>query len=237
MARTSLALPVRHRYQRLLLSLFLAGLVGLSGGSALLEASARQAQKNFARQTRLLDSGFTGADVRDLPPRPHRATAGQRLVDSLFAARAAATLPAGSPTRARLLARASADAASAASTRPHWGEAQIAIAYAASLSGTGATSTPAERKALIRSYDDAPYLAVSGLWRLSRGLAAWPLLPPRTQARLTREILWYICKDPAVRPRLFAEVRASPAYMPVFLAYGRSRDCSVPPRDSRPKPP
>lgn len=194
----------------------------------------RQAQQDFDRQTRLLDSGFTGTDIRDLAPTPGYATPRHRLVDALFIARAAATQPPGSPLRRALLTRARADARTAAAARPHWGEARTTLAYVESLSSPAAPG-PDERAALIRSYDDAPYLALSGLWRLSRSLTIWSALPERTQRGVTNEALWYICAKPVIRRHLFAEIRASAAYMPIFLAYGRSQGCSL--KQAVPPPP
>lgn len=220
------ALPRRNIALRRLLSAALLGLAGLSGWSAWREVLTRQAQQDFDRQTRLLDSGFTGTDIRDLDPTPRYATPRHRLIDALFVARAAATQPPGSPLRRDLLARARTDARTAAAARPHWGEAWTAVAYVESLSAPHVPG-PDERAALIRSYDDAPYLALSGPWRLSRSLTIWSALPERTQTAVINEALWYICTKPDIRRRLFAEIRASAAYMPIFLAYGRTQGCSL----------
>lgn len=208
-------------------SVALLGLIALAAWSAWQEIRTLQAEERYERQSRLIDSGFDGADIRDVPPAPQQATARQLLIDSLLIARAADTMPAG-PERVRLTARARAEAYAATLARPHWADGQIAVAYAESLDAP--LSGSAEREALIRSYDDAPYLPSAGVWRLTRGLADWARLPARTQRHIADETVWYICTKPSdFRHRLFDSARESDGYRTVFLTYGRSRGCRMDP--------
>lgn len=185
------------------------------------ENLVRISQDRYERQTRLLDQGTSGlASLQVTPSPPALAPARYLLTDSLYLARLAAAMENGTG-RQSLLRRAGDEADRAAVARSHWGEAQLARAYIESLSHPDLEAT--ELYALVRSYIDAPYIHDAGLWRLTRSLPYWDRFPRSTRHSIQRESIWFLCKSSGtVRRQLFELIRQSPAYRPIFIAYGKA---------------
>lgn len=179
------------------------------------EYHTRQSEKRFQDQTTLLHSPEDARAVAIATPGVP--TARLLATDALFLARQAAYLPPGRRREAMLM-RAQRLSLAARQERPHWGEGWVIAAFVASLRSP--TDHEQERRALIRSYADAPFLEQSGYWRVERTIAHWDAMPPSTRNRMIDEAAWLLLRGEVEnRTRLFGIVRASPAYRPAFMRW------------------
>ncbi|KTT99340.1 hypothetical protein NS355_06985 [Sphingomonas yabuuchiae] len=141
----------------------------------------------------------------------------QQILDALWTARQAAALK-PSAHRAALVASAVGEALEARPARPEWGEADLVLAYAASL-GDSAADQRLARQALVASYGSAPLLHDAGLWRIGYGVKVWPMLGRSTQDAIMNEGVWMLGVDQSRWARVFDTFRASPAYVPFMLRW------------------
>ena len=141
----------------------------------------------------------------------------QQLLDALWAARKAAA-PKPGADRVMLGDDAVRMAMQARSARPEWGEAEVVVAYAASL-GRGPSDRQVARQALTASYATAPFLHDAGQWRIAYGVGIWPTLGRPTQDAILREAVWMLGVDQSRWSRVFATFRGTPAYVPFMLRW------------------
>ena len=198
-------------------------LIGLSLCAALLalwtvyrEYQTRMVELRLEDQTTLLASGSAGPPSIPPPP-PAAPTTRLLLADALYVAREAAREPDGQLREAQLM-RAHDELGAAMQIRPHWAEGWVTAAYIASLHRP--PDPDLERRALLRSYTDAPYLEKAGYWRIEASLQQWDQLPPAMRRKLVNEAAWLLRHGPVENRRaLFDLARNSPAYRPIFLRW------------------
>lgn len=152
---------------------------------------------------------------RSLPRLPLTGSPDQLVIDGLRVAQIAAMMPVGE-TRDRLLEAATHAAQRAAQIRPGWGTAELVLAYAASAA-RGPDNALRARRALARSYVDAPFSREGGMWRIRYGAMIWRDIGPATRAALLREGVWLLGVEPQSWDQVFDTFRQSPAYMPFML--------------------
>lgn len=181
------------------------------------ESVAADLDTRLDRQSGMMSRGE--AETHGLPPPlPFAAPARAYLSDALYCSRAAAAAAARGVERKKLLARAAADARTATTIRPHWGEAWVVRAFVDMLDA--GRFTPTSRAALSRSYGDAPLLQNAGVWRVKMGLAYWDQFTPLVQQRIVEETVWLLqVTPPETRDFLFDTARDSPAYRSIFLRW------------------
>ncbi|HEX7857271.1 MAG TPA: hypothetical protein VF503_26615 [Sphingobium sp.] len=149
------------------------------------------------------------------PPLPAAAPPRTLVAEALYRARVAAVTPDASRRRAQLTV-ARAAITQAIDSRPHWGEAWVVKAYIESIASPRLDE--AEKNALARSYLDAPFMHVTGLWRAQRAISNWDAFSPFAQNRIANEMVWLIrFTGGQTRAGLLETVRNSPAYFTVFM--------------------
>ena len=212
------ATPDQHRARVIALALVGCLATGALGAAIVItrERTVSGAERRLEEQSRAIDSGEMPAAV-SLPIEGAGYPARARIADALLLARRAAPL-APSPVRRSLLARAAQDIAAVTNARPDWGEAWAVCAYVAAL--RGGAGSPQARRALVRSYDDAPFLRHSAAWRTRLGFALWPVLGESTRERLVNEAVWLARIDLSMREQIFVSARESPGY-DAFLSQWR----------------
>jgi hypothetical protein len=142
------------------------------------------------------------------------------VADALCIARAAAPLSAG-PRRNALLSSAAARLREAERARPIWPEALTVSAYVGSLAGDEASLAEA-RRSLTLSYAGAPYLPDAADWRIGFGLSQWADLGVSARDAVVAEAMWRMTIAPDSGPKLWSQMRASPAYVPFMLRWRAS---------------
>lgn len=210
------------------LSLLLLAAMAFSGVAILREREVADAVSALKARSHL-----QGADIppppfipADSPPRARLALANAMMLGVRPAAR-----PAEDDRRMLLLAER--EALRAAQARAHWPQAWAVVAAARQrLHGPEAEETLA---ALERSYADGAYLREGSLWRVTAALELWDRLSPAARKRMIDEAVWITRTNRAMRDRIFAQMRPTPAYGPLLLRWRefRLRDADYYPHGAR----
>lgn len=150
----------------------------------------------------------------DFLPLPAFAPPRALVAEALYRARVASTMS-DTVQRRIQLTEARTATIGAADSRPHWGEAWVVRAYVESLASPRFGER--EKKALIRSYLDAPFLYPGGFWRTRQGILNWNAFPGFARDRIADEMVWLIrLSGGQKRSDLLEFVRNSSAYRAVF---------------------
>lgn len=123
--------------------------------------------------------------------------------------------------RPRLLDQAEQRLRRAASARPDWGEALIAVAVV-TVQRHGARS-PDAAAALERSYRALPFSRGGGAWRVGIGLELWPTANEALRKHIIDEAVWTAAASPAAIDAIAEAMRGSPAYGPFMLRWHQFR--------------
>lgn len=165
----------------------------------------------------------------DLPPigsEPQSTTSPRASVyEAVRLGRDAARLPTASSQRQHMLGVAANAARTAVAARPAWGEAQVAGAYIAQLSGDDAQAL----KYLSASYGSAAFLRQSAFWRIGLGVSQWNNLSSATRIDVVDEALWLRSVAPDRREEINDFMRNSAAYATFILRSSAARTQSAAP--------
>ena len=205
-------LPVPAGDARLALRVANTCIVLLAVGATLAITVLGQEKAIADRRAFLARQELLGREGQRLPiPPPASPDAPPRelLIDALIRARAAEALPDGE-RREMLIDRAEQESIAVTRSRPIWAEAWIVRAFASTLKNPKAVDVT--RGAVERSYQDAPFLRVGGIWRVQWGVDHWAALTPSLRGDIVEEAVLLGRMTGEMRAAIFQIARGTPAY-------------------------